>query len=283
MTLPPIRLSPSGQPLAFSATSDDITNESIVEGSTASLALTELYTRRVQYLDVNDDPVGLWNFNDTLAAVRGPTLSSTAGTFAFSDVYPGLRGIWINTGARLDAAPAANLILTGAMSVELILQLQTDPPLPWLCGVGGLASSELESNNAVWSLGFPSLVDVVPRTMRAFWETGAGTDVQFLTSSAPGGPSYPLIHQIASIGLSRAANGVTQPYLDGRPFGAPSAPITLPTGGANGVLSLGAQLGQTSPGQVLLLSLAVYNRARSAAEWRASFDRSIGQGTGFLS
>lgn len=128
MTLPVARQSPSGPLAAFSATSDEVENVSGVPGASVTDALDSLYARSVQYLDANDAPIALWNFDDTLAAVVGPTLTTGAGTFAFTDVYPGVRGIWLNAGCRLDAPATPNLRLLGAMSCELIVQLQSGSP-----------------------------------------------------------------------------------------------------------------------------------------------------------
>lgn len=275
------RLSPSGQLLSFSATSDEVENLSEVPGATVSDALDYLYARSVQYLDQNDGPVGLWNFNGTLAGVVGPTFSLTSGTYAFTDVYPGVRGIWLNNGALLTASLSASLQLLGAMSVEVILQMQTFPPQAWVAGVGGAVGSSLAADNVSWSIGLPSVT--FPMPMRAFWEQGAGVGVTFDTSTAAGQPGYPFIHQIETIGLSRTAGGVVQCYMGGKPFGSPSGALTLPTGGSNGVLTLGAQSGGTSPQQPMIISLAVYNRARTAAEFLASYNRSVGLGLGFVS
>lgn len=280
MTLPLDRESPSGPPAEFSATSSEVENLSTVPGASVTNALNTLYARSVQYLDQQDGPNGLWNFNDTLNAVVGPNLSLSAGTFAFTDVYPGVRGIWLNGGSLLSAPLNAGLIMLGAMSVEVILQMQTFPPQPWICGVGGAVGSELAADNVSWSIGLPSVT--FPMPMRAFWEQGAGVDVTFDTSTAAGQPGYPFIHQIESIGLSRSAAGVVQCYMGGKPFGAPSTALTLPTGGGSGVFTVGGQSGGTSPQQPMIISIATYNRARSAAEFLASYNRSVGIGLGFV-
>lgn len=281
--MPVIRQSPSGPDVEFTITTDDIENLSEAPGVTVSDALDALYDRPVEYLDLDDDPVGLWNFNDTLSAVRGPALAASAGTFAFTDIYPGLRGIWLNVGARLLSALDASLVLLGAMSVEVIIQLQSAPPQIWICGVGGTSGSEAQANNVSWSVGLPSAAGVIPRTMRSFWERGAaGTDVVYETPTAVGSPSYGLIHQICSMGYSRSAAGIVSTFYNGLPFAAPSTAQLMPDGGGSGVFSIGAQSGSTSDGQLLIASIAVYNRERLASEWRASYNRSLGIGIGLV-
>ncbi len=280
MNLPTVRQSPSGPLAGFTATSDEVDNRSDIPGATVSDALDLLYARSVQYLDVLDGPIALWNFNDTLAAVVGPTLAATVGTFAFTDVYPGVRGIWLNAVCRLDAPATPNLRLLGAMSCELIVQMQTGPPNIWLCGAGGTSGSELAADNACWSIGLPSATFPLP--MRAFWEQGAGVDVTFDSSTVAGSPGYPFIHQIESLGMSRSAAGVVQFYMGGKPFGPPSTALTLPTGGGNALFSVGGQLGLGAVAQPMYLSIAVYDRQRTAAEFLASYNRSVGLGLGFV-
>lgn len=275
------RLSPSGPLLDFVATSDEVQNLSTVPGASVTNALDLLYARSVQYLDLLDGPIALWNFNNTLAAVLGPTLVLSAGTYAFTDVFPGVPGLWLNSAGRLDAPATPNLRLLGAMSCEVILQMQTTPPNVWLCGVGGTSGSELSADNACWSIGLPSAT--VPQPMRAFWEQGLGVDVTFDTPTTAGGSGYPFIHQIETVGLSRSASGVVQFYMGGKPFGVPSAPLTLPTDGSSAIFSVGAQLGLTATAQPMYISIAVYDRARSAAEFLASYNRSVGIGLGFVS
>lgn len=266
----------------FTASSDDVTNESDVSGASVTIALDNLYTRRVTYLDQVDAPIALWNFNDTLNAVLGPNLTLDTGNFGFTDLYPGVRGIWLSPSTRFSAPPTPNLILLGAMSVEIILMQQSQPPHPWMCGVGGTAGSELAADNVSWAIGSPSLSGVMPFTQRSLWEQGAGSDVQFVTSAVSGSPSLSFIHQVSVIGYSRSAGGVVQPYMDGRTFGPPSAPLTMPTGGGSGVFTLGGQLGETTVGQILYMSIAVYDRERSASEFRGSYNRAVGQATGLV-
>jgi hypothetical protein len=281
MSLPDPRKSPSGRLVPFTATSDDVVNLSGVPGTKVTAALDTLFARSVQYLDLLDGPIALWNFNNTLAAVLGPTLTLGAGTFGFTDVYPGVAGLWLNSTARLDAPATPNLRLLGAMSCELLVQMQTAPPNIWMCGCGGTSGSALAADNVSWSVGLPSAT--FPQPMRAAWEQGAGVGVTFDSSTVAGSFGYPFIHQIESIGMSRSAGGIVQFFMGGKPFGPPSGVLTMPTGGGSGIFTVGAQLGLTSVAQPMYLSIAVYDRERSAAEFLASYNRSVGLGLGFVS
>lgn len=64
------RQSPSGPLVDLETTTDLLDNVSTVPGSSATDALLFLDQRAIQYLDTEDGPVGLWNFNQTLNGRR---------------------------------------------------------------------------------------------------------------------------------------------------------------------------------------------------------------------
>jgi hypothetical protein len=274
-----LRLSPSGQLAPFDIGTDAIANTSTVPGDSVSDALDTLFARRVNYLDLDDNPVALWNFNDTLAAVRGPDFTSTTGPYAFCDVYPGVRGLDVGLSTRLQTASSGGLVLLGDMSVELLLLLDTNPTNEWIIGVGGASGTGLAVNNVSWSLILP--VTTPPRSVQGFWESGTGTARGFTTPVTAGSRSVPPVHNLMQLGYSRS--GFTgQVYMNGRTFGAAVSGVAAPSGGSSGLVTLGARAGALSADQFQLLSAAVYDRARPAAEWKASYNRSLGNGLGFL-
>jgi len=276
----PARRSPSGPPIPIDGLlSDEVDNVSSVPGSSLTIALDALLNRQVRYLDVNDDPLALWNFADTLNAVRGPNITTTTGEWGFTSIYPGVRALMVNVGARLSAPVTSSIILTGAMSAEMIVQFNSFP-IAWICGVGGTVGSASAADNVTWSTVFNPAG--VPRNLTTAWETGSGSAVSFATSSAPGAAALPPVHNIMSIGFSRASNGVVQPYFNGRVLGGPSGVLTLPTNGSNGAFSIGGQIGAVATQSFALMSVALYNRARPASEWLASYNRSMGHGLGFI-
>lgn len=281
MTTPRLRLSPSGPELPVFLTSDNVENESTVPESTLTEALDHIYNRRIQYFDLDDDPVALWQFNDTTNAVRGPNLdlAASAGEWGFTDGYPGVRSLIANVGARLQFAADPNLLLLGAMSVEVMFGLNT-LPFGWLAGVGGTDGTGLAADNVLFGLGFVN--NVTPRNATYFWERLNNSAVSFTTSTAAGTVGMPSIHTILTAGFSRSASGVVTPYINGKAFGPASGALSLPTGGANGVFSLGAQAGTTSNCNFTCFCAAVYDRVRSASEWLDSYNRSLGEGLGFI-
>ncbi len=275
---PPLRSSPSGPIIDFGIDTDEIENTSTVPGSSVTDALDTIFARRVNYLDQLDSPVALWNFNDTLAAVLGPTFTSTTGPYAFCDAYPGVRALDVGIGTRLQTAISSSLVLLGDMSVEMLILLDSNPTNQWLVGVGGTASG-VAADNVSWSVILPTTA--APRNVQAFWESGAGVDRGFATPTTLASPSVPPIHNLMQLGFARSGiNG--QFYLNGRTFSTLTSGVALPTSGGSGIVTIGARAGALSTDQFQLISVAVYNRARPAAEWKASYNRSIGNGLGFL-
>lgn len=275
------RLSPSGPLLPISLDSSEVENVSTVPGETVTAALDHLYNRRIQYLDLNDDPVALWQFNNTTNAVRGPNLNLAASTgqWGFTDGYPGVRSLVANIGARLQFNADPNLILLNAMSVEVIFALNT-LPFGWVCGVGGTDATGLQADNVAWGMGLVN--NVTPRNATYFWERNANSPIAFTTPTTAGTSGFPSIHVIISAGYSRSSGGIVTPYLNGKIFGSPSTALALPNGGGNGVFSIGAQAGTTANANFTFFSAAVYDRERPAAEWLDSYNRSVGDGLGFL-
>lgn len=274
-----LRQSPSGTVVPFEIGTDAVGNASTVPGDSVTDALDTLFARRVNYLDLDDDPVALWNFNETLAAVRGPNFTSTTGPYAFCDVYPGVRGLDVGLATRLQTAVDPNLVLLGDMSVEVLLLLDSNPTNTWIIGVGGASGTGVAANNVSWSLILP--VTAPPRSVQGFWESGTGTARGFTTPVTAGSRSVPPIHNLMQLGYSRS-NFTGQVYLNGRTFGSPVSGSAAATGGSSGIVTIGARAGAVSGDQFQLISAAVYNRSRSAAEWKASYNRSIGNGLGFL-
>lgn len=276
---PTLRQSPSGPLVDFLVDTDDIENVSGVPGDSVTDALDVIFARKVNYLDLNDNPVALWNFNDTLNAVRGPNFTSTTGPYAFCDVYPGVRGLDVGLATRIQTSSAGGLVLLGDMSVELLILLDSNPTNTWLIGVGGASGTGNAVNNVSWSIILP--VTVPPRSVQGFWESGTGTPRGFTTPTTAGSPSVPPIHNLMQLGYSRS--GFTgQCYLNGRTFGSPISGVAAPQNGSSGIVTIGARAGAVSGDQFQLISAAVYDRSRSAAEWKASYNRSMGNGLGFL-
>lgn len=271
----PLRKGPSGPPhVSPELTSDDVLNRSIVSGLTVTNALDTLALRRVNYLDLDDDPVALWNFDDTIAAVRGPDFSVSAlGTttqIAFTDMAPGFRCIEIQ-GAQLVAPITANLQITGDLSIEMIVFYDSSPTNHIMLSMGGTGGTA--ASNKLYEMFFVS--PNYPRNWRFNWENGIAVAQSFSTPNTALSPSLPPIHNIISLGWRRQ-NNVLTPWLSGRKFSVDSGVVAAPTGGASAFLTLGGDALTANNTSFLCASLAIYDYARSDAQWVASYNRSLG-------
>lgn len=267
-----LRNGPSG-PIAV-ITSDQVENESIVSGATVTDALDTLSLRRVNYLDLDDDPVALWNFNDTINAVRGPNFSVSAlGTttqVAFTDMIPGFRCVEIQ-GAQLVAPPTPSLVIPGDLSIEMIVFFDSSPTNQIMLSHGGTGGTA--ASNKLYEMFF--VTPNYPRNWRFVWENGAGVGQSFSTPTTALSPSLPPIHNMISLGWRRQGNVLT-PWLSGRKFSVDSGVLTAPTGGASGFLTLGGDALTANNTSFLCASLAIYDYARTDAQWVASYNRSLG-------
>lgn len=287
MTIP--RYSPSGKPIDFEGIidSDDIVNDSTVEGDTLTQALDNLQRSDLRYFDRTHSPVALWNFDNTLADASGNgfDLSVEAGAAAFADIVPGRAALRLPIGARFGRATTAALLLQGAMTIEAIVQCDNSPPAPAtatsmaIAGYGG--SGETEPANFQWLLSMSSTTTAsIPQNLVSFWENAAGVDVLFNTS---GPQSLPPIHNIMYVASTRSATGVMQSYVNGTTFNAPSAALPLPTGGSTARVVVGV----SSPTSVVvdsfvIMSIKIIARALSAAEIRAEYNFAMGPRFGLL-
>jgi len=273
MSFPQIRRGPTG-PLANFAgtTSDNIINESIVQGTTVTDALDTLARRRINYLDQVDTPVGLWNFNDTINAVVGPNFTVTTGTeLAYSDMAPGFRCVELGTPARLACPVTPSLQIAGDLSIEAIIFYDSSPTNHIMLSMGGAGAAA--ADNKLYELFFPT--PNYPRRWQFNWESGTATARNFQTPSTALSPSLPPIHNIISIGWSRIGNILT-PYLSGRQFSVPSAVQIAPAGGTNGFLTLGGDATADNNTSFLIASLAIYNYGRTPIQFAQSYNRSLG-------
>lgn len=88
-------------------------------------------SRRPTYFDTSDSPVGLWNFNNSLADLsgNGNTFSEiTAGTTRYADIYPGMKALSVTNavGANVRWETTVNptpLRILGALTIEVLCNL----------------------------------------------------------------------------------------------------------------------------------------------------------------
>lgn len=281
MTTPTIRKGPSGPPADFDLTSDDVENLSLATGDNVTDALDTLAERAPHYLDAIDNPVGLWQFNNTLNAVLGPNFSLAAGTvMGFTEIIPGFKAVTAGPGVRLDAAANAALRITGDLSIELQIMLEDLDPLQIVLSMAGAGAGS--ANNKLYEMSNPSAN--YPRNMAFNWENGAQVAQSFATPTTAGSASVPPIHVISIWGWSRIGNVLT-PYMNGKQFSTPSAVQPAPSGGGSSILSLfsTSRGAATNISFSAIASLAIYNYGKTPAQFLASYNRALGGFWGILS
>lgn len=238
----------------------------------------------LQYLDTTYAPIGLWNFDGTLAdqSGNGNDLTNAAGQMAFADVVPGKLGLYLLAGTRYQTAAAVPLLQrTGDMSMVCIAQQDSAVNLTVLAGYAG--PGETQPDNILYQLAYEAYLstDLTPRRLRYFHEFGAGVNVSFSSSLTV---SLPPVHNIVFLGFTRIAN-VVQLYVNGLPFGAPSAALTPPDGGAgaNTRYLFGASDTSTTVGSTFVaFSHALYGGGLSAAQMKDLYNLTLGPAFGRL-
>lgn len=213
-------------------------------------------------------------YNDSSG--NGQTLTNISGTVGFSYVYPGKLGAALGSNTALLGPIGTAAGIAGDITIEVIAQLTDDPSTPLqLLQYAGLG--ETEAANAQWGLGLPTMSVTSATSRRLTWtsEHGAGIDD---TYTSGGTTVVGWIHNVAYFAGTRAAN-VIQPYYMGEPMGPPSAALTAPTGGSTGRICIGSVAGTSCvPG--IYYSARVTSGAKSAAEIKASYNRTMGPAFG---
>jgi hypothetical protein len=246
---------------------------------------------QIAYFGLQGNPVGLWNFNNTLADASGNglDLSAEVGAASFCDIVPGKAALYIGQGQRFGraAGSVAPLLLRGAMTLQAIIQLDDSAAAApsfntCIASLGG--PGETAANNFLWGLSAQTTATAyTPVNLAAFWETGAGTDISYATT---GPRSLAPIHNIIYVAMTRnGTTGNVQFYVNGKAFNAPSGAKTLPAGGDGSTAKL--QLGTdtsagTSTDDIVILSLKVNDTEFNAADILAEYNRTMGPAFGVL-
>jgi len=244
-------------------------------GGSLTEGLNTLALRKANYLDTVDGPVGLWNFNRTLAsAMGGPDFTVDAGiAVGFAEIIPGgYNGLTAAPGVRMRAplTPAFNLL--GAMECEMIVMLEDVDAGMILLSHGGTGATS--ASNKAYEFTIPSAV--YPRNMGFNAENGAGVAQNYATSTAALQQSVPPVHVIMSMGWSRTLAGVRTAFINAVQFGAPSGALALPTDGSAAFLTLFASATTVNISYEVLASVALYDYVRTPTQRASSYNRSLG-------
>lgn len=242
----------------------------------------------LQYFDTTHAPVGLWNFDNTLADTsgNGNNLVLAAGNPGFSDVVPGKKGLFVWVGSRYATPAAVPLLqLTGDYTMEVILQQDGNPITnnAVIATYRGITSG-LEADNILYQFRVDA-TGAFTTTRNVASVTQSGAAVAATYTSAGTSDSLGCIHNIVFLAIRRQSN-VMQFFLNGLPFGNPSGVLATPTGG-NGV-NTRFVVGANGPSAVavevavLIFGLKLINRALTDEEVKAEYNRTMGPAFGAL-
>jgi hypothetical protein len=263
--------------------SDGVTNESGVAGATVSAALDQLAADanalpQYAYGDTSFSPIVLFNGDTGAADQSGSGLNITAGvanSFGLVDAFTGQKCLYIAAGASMAVAVSAALRITGDVTCIWMGALEDEPGSNFnYFACGGAAGSELEAENLLYRLNH-TLSSNRPRVLRASWEHSVGTNVDVDSDAANGGISLPKRGQMHQVAMVR--DGTTcRMYINGELVQTATS-LTIPTGGGNAQLLLGANgPGATTVASHLVFSFQVIGSALSTAQILAEYNRTMG-------
>lgn len=223
----------------------------------------------VNYHDTTYSPVGLWNFNNVLtdSSGNGHTLTVDSGTALYTDILPGLRGVYLAGDTRLIYSTAVSpLIIPGDVTLEmLILPLTRTATGKYLScnedpGNGSIANTQYSvgMNSGSWE-----------------WQSQHGTNVNDTYDI----DNNPTLMTLSHIAVTRTSN-VVQNYLNGIAWGAASSVLTTPTGGSISKLRLGA-FGVNAP-SCIMASVKIIASALTATQVKGEYNNTLGNFYGYL-
>ncbi len=245
-------------------------------GSTLVVATSGGQVGEIVLHDTTHAPVGLWQFQDTLLDASGNnfTLSVDAGVEIYTAMTQRLRGVRLD-GLRLTRAHEALLTIPGDMTIELLMMFegQIEPSSP---GAAAIVTYTGGTSDASANFNYQYQLDITltpGRLMRWFSEHGLGVNDSY-TLAAHLPPPGVLFHLAAT----RTSN-VIQFYINGVPFGAASAALTVPDGGSVTQLYIGGTGGVgtlSTISNTIVASLKIIPSALTAAEVKAEYNRTLG-------
>lgn len=245
----------------------------------------------IQYFDTTHSPVGLWNFNETLADIsgNGNDITLGAGNLAFAAIAPGKFGLYVLRNSRYQTADnAPELQLTGDMTGLAIVQRDDEPRSTRMTFATYTGTNDAETQNRLYWFG-DEISSLGPPTtpLRMFYgaEHGAGIDDDFTSG---GDATLPPVHNIEFVGFTRI-NNVIRFYLNGRPYGPDSGTLATPTGGTAAVnrfcigsnAPVGSGVATTKP--FIMMTLKIIGSGLSDAEVLAEYNRTMGPAFGVIS
>lgn len=208
------------------------------------------------------EPVGLWQFDRSLADLSGNgfTLSVGAGSEQYTQIVPGLWAAWLGGSSYFTLAHQTALTILGEVTVEAIVRRQTwqAASQEYFCTYA--ANAETEVANALWGLSRTAAGE-----SQMFWEQGAGSNVNSVASGIVLPESAPFHWAISRTSDGGIGFNVAH-YVNGILVGT-STSLAAPTGGSTSTLFVGTnETAALTVSQTAVSSLKVVARGLSAEE-----------------
>lgn len=238
--------------------------------------------------DTTYSPVGLWQFQDTLADSSGNGFDVTvdAGTLSFMPLAQRMRGVRLD-GLRLTRPYTTLLAIKGDMTIEMMSVLEKSDGGGVVIAYTGGADDTSSIYNYQYQISVNTGIGITPGSRGVSWlsEHGVGVnDLYVPTMLALPPPGEPFHFATSRI------NNKAQMYLNGKPFGTLSPTLLTPTDGSVAALFIGGTgraSGLTSPVDTVagmcVTSLKIVPTGLDAAAVKSEYARTLGPflGTNF--
>lgn len=224
--------------------------------------------------DNRHGPIVRYDFDGNLLDLSGNGLHLTGAGAVFRQVYE--NAIGLSPSGALNRGGVSDTLLRDydSLTIQAIVVLRSIPSATWLCSFS--AAGDAEAANYVHSIQIATSNSLV-----YFTEHGAGIDLSPVFTAAPAGKGLPALGVPFQLALRlRAVTGglVGQFFINGVPFGDPSAVMTAPTGGTAAQLLLN----QSASAVYDLLAFEIDGYDLTDAQILESYNDTLGEEFGTL-
>lgn len=237
--------------------------------------------RTAQYHDRRHNPVGLWNFHQSLAdqSGNGFDLQIDVGTERYASLLPGLVGFYFDGATRLNhPTPETELQIAGDLTGEVLffaprqLEVQTTSPTVFGCGI---YQPSIPAENFLYDLN-----------------VGAEGDVRFSSDTTGFPTTVVILSEVCAtntiplhFAFTRITN-VYRVYINGQLY-ATSAVQRQPDGGSSGLFwvgSAGERGGSFDPflERATLASIKIIDFGLTDSQVAEEYERTLGPVYGAL-
>jgi len=237
-----------------------------------------MFPRLAKPFDTTHNPVGLWNFNESLSDLSGNgyTLTASTGTVRYCPLLSGLGGALFGTATGLYYNVGGSLLsITGDMTLEVMVQLGAV-----LSGTSD-AIVCYSSNTAVNSNDNANYGITLNATnkyggYRYFHQHTTLTTAQYSPTDIGVDYELPVL-----IGFTRISN-VIQFYRNGLPVGTASSALTAPSGGSNSRLRIGSLTDSSELLAGIIGGVKIIPSGLTAAQMKVEYNKTFGPSLGYV-